>query len=424
MKKAILSKSLDIYTQVLRFQRNLGLIKIRKYSALVLPAASPGNLGDEALVTSTIDYLKDKGVKYIGLVSHQKGSQWKSLGSDAVDEIIEMEDYFKSISNSPIFRKALFKAIPQISKYESFYCLGADVMDGHYSDKITFAMLKFTSVASGIGLKSTICGFSFNDKPTPKAVQSFRKLPSDVKICTRDPISQERLISQIDRPVELVADVAFLLSPTPESKTASEVLQWTDKEKTQNRIIVGLTPYNQFNPKLGIDSADKLVNIYVEHINELYSQSNNCSFILMPHDFRSFKKKESDMTIAEGILNSLPPEIKAHSIIVPTPCTCADIKAIVGNLDFVISGKFHLTIACLGQGTPVAGITYQDKFEGLFKLFDIEGTTIAPEEALQSGHLVKFLLPLIAKKEEIRQKIQSELPRIQQLAQTNFGKIL
>lgn len=419
MKEAILSQSFNIYTQALRLRRNLGLIGIQKSSALVLPAESPGNLGDEALVTSTIHYLKENGIKYIGLISFKQGNKWRSLGSDTVNETIEMEQYFKGRSLRSYW-KTLFKAVPKMSKYESFYCLGADMMDGHYSDRATVSRLKLTSIAAEMGLESTVCGFSFNDKPTPTSVQTLRNLPSGVKLCTRDPISQKRLISQIERPVELVADMAFLLSPTPESAVASQVLQWTKKQKENNRLIIGFTPYNQFNAKLGIDRVEQLVGIFVEHLTELYSQQDNFSFILLPHDFRNFNTKASDLIVAEGIFENLPPEIQSHSLIVPTPCTAADIKAIVSNLDFVLSGKFHLAIACLGQATPVAGITYQGKFEGLFKLFEIERTTITPEQVFQSGNLVNFLLPLIARREEIKQKIQSKLPEIQELAQINF----
>jgi polysaccharide pyruvyl transferase WcaK-like protein len=356
MKQVIISQSLKTYNQALHLWRNLGLIHIQESSALVLPPSSPGNLGDEALVTSTINYLKDKEIKYIGLISYKKGSQWRSLDSDSIEEIIEMEEYFRCSTNRN-FWKALFQVIPKISQYERFYCLGADVMDGHYSDKRTFARLKLTSVAAEIGLESTICGFSFNDKPTPRSVQTFRNLPSKVKLCTRDSISQARLISQINRPVKLVADLAFLLSPTPESKIASQVLQWIDKQRANNRVIIGFTPYNKLNKELGIDKINQLIQIYVEHLTTLYSQRDNFSFMLLPHDFRDASNKVSDLVLAEKILNNLPPEIKSHSIKVPTPCTAADIKAIVGNLDFVLSGKFHVAIACLGQATPVAGIT-------------------------------------------------------------------
>lgn len=91
-----------------------------------------------------------------------------------------------------------------------------------------------------------------------------------------------------------------------------------------------------------------------------------------------------------------------------------------GELDLVLSGKMHLAIACLGQATPVACISYQDKFEGLFQQFDLENMIIEPTEAFQPGRLADFLWPLIEKRKEIRHHIQLKLPYIQQLAQANF----
>ena len=81
----------------------------------------------------------------------------------------------------------------------------------------------------------------------------------------------------------------------------------------------------------------------------------------------------------------------------------------------------HVSIACLGQGTPVACITYQGKFEGLFRHFELEGMTIEPSQAFQAGSLVKFLMPLIEKRDDISKHIQLKLPQIQQLAQANLG---
>lgn len=80
----------------------------------------------------------------------------------------------------------------------------------------------------------------------------------------------------------------------------------------------------------------------------------------------------------------------------------------------------HLAIACIGQGTPVACITYQGKFEGLFEHFELEGMTIEPETLFNDGTLMKFLISLIDQREEIRHHIQSKLPKIQQLSRANF----
>lgn len=112
--------------------------------------------------------------------------------------------------------------------------------------------------------------------------------------------------------------------------------------------------------------------------------------------------------------------INSRCLNIPGPYSAAEVKAICGELDLVLSGKMHLAIACLGQATPVACISYQDKFEGLFQQFDLENMIIEPTEAFQPGRLADFLWPLIEKRKEIRHHIQLKLPYIQQLAQANF----
>jgi polysaccharide pyruvyl transferase WcaK-like protein len=111
---------------------------------------------------------------------------------------------------------------------------------------------------------------------------------------------------------------------------------------------------------------ETLVQVFAATLTELFSQCGPLSFLLIPHDVRG---KVSDVSLAKALLESILPEIKPYCMQVPAPCRAAEIKAICADIDIVLSGKMHLAIACLGQGTPVACVTYQDKFEGLFKHF-------------------------------------------------------
>ena len=396
--------------------RTVGLLQSVESSALVLPAAAPGNLGDEALVAATVNYLQQKGVNHIGLISYNPDRQWGGLHS--VNEVIDMKDYFSY--GSWRSWKALFRLVPIIVRYEQFYCLGADMMDGYYYPPATSKMLSMISVAASIGLDTTVIGFSFNEKPTPDSVQSLRKLPSNVKLCARDQISQERLVKHTDRAIKLVADVAFLLPPSVESEAVSEIWEWIAQQQNNGRIVIGFNPYNQLTEGAGIQTFEQLVRIYVDTLVELYSKNQTISFVLISHDFRTYKNKFSDLAIIEAIFKALPAEIQFPSQKISATCTAANIKAIVGKLDLVLSGKFHLSIACLGQQTPVGCITYQGKFEGLFKHFELEGMMIEPQQALQSNNLVKFLVPLIENRKDICQQIQAKLPKIQELARANF----
>ncbi|TLN28532.1 glycosyl transferase family 1, partial [bacterium] len=104
----------------------------------------------------------------------------------------------------------------------------------------------------------------------------------------------------------------------------------------------------------------------------------------------------------------------------PSSIHAAEIKAICGQLDLALSGRMHMAIACLGQGTPVACITYQGKFEGLYRHFELDGLTIDPVTATQPGRLAAFFLPVIDRREAIRRQIQSQLPKVRVLAAENF----
>jgi len=415
MKKRLKSLFVALYT-TLRFKWFLALHKDKDASVLILPPAPPGSLGDEALVTATIEDLRDRGTKRIGVISYEPPLWWKNL--DLVSGNIELHHHFlHGYLSSP---KALLHFQSLLRYYKQFYCIGADVMDGYYSEQDTLQRLKFVSLAIEMGADAAVLGFSFNDQPTSGSVEALRNLPQNVRLCARDPVSYERLVHYLKRPVQLVADLAFLLQPVYTSKGVLSVVKWIDEQRTKNRVVLGVNANYKLIENLKAQTLDNLTKIVVATLVELYSRNKNLSFVLIPHDFRNIQGKNSDIVLAEAVWNALPSEVQSFCLKVPTPCSAGEIKGIAGNLDIVLSGRMHLAIACLGQGTPVACITYQGKFEGLFQHFELEGMTIEPKQALQPENLVNFLMPLIEQRENIREHIRSRLPKVQKLVKANF----
>lgn len=416
-KKWFYSLYLNTYISVQKLMRSTGMGGDRCSSVLILPPAPPGSLGDEALVTATVEYFKEQGAKRVGIVTYEPVRQWTNMS--LTTENIGLRHHF--LYGRLHSQEALLHFARAVSSYERFYCIGADVMDGYYSEDDTLQRVKFVSMAKAMGIETAILSFSFNDKPKPNVIEALSDLPLDVRLCTRDPISHERLIYHLKRPVVLVADLAFLLNPDMDSEVLSSISQWSGKQRANSRIAVGINANYKLIDELEVQTLDHLIQLYVDTLIELYSRNEQLSFALIPHDFRNFGENNSDIVLAEEILNVLPSEIRTHCIKVPTPCSSAEIKAVCGNIDIVLSGRMHLAIACLGQGTPAACITYQGKFEGLYKHFELEGMTIEPEQALQPGNLVEFFMPLIDKREDIRKHIQSKLPEVTKLAKANFS---
>ncbi|MFN6471696.1 MAG: polysaccharide pyruvyl transferase family protein [Nostoc sp. SerVER01] len=414
MKQDILSLFLNAYATKLRLMRIFNHAHNQQNrSILILPPSNFGSIGDEAMITGIIDYFKDKGVEKIGLISCSLSPDWNNFKTESQNLKIVHHIFSDSW-------KQWFEFTKLASTYDQFYCLGADVMDGKYSEYRSARRIQCAALAKQTGTDSAILGFSFNEEPTEKVVEAFQKLPLDIKLYARDPISQNRLIQKLKRPIELVADLAFLVHPASNDGHVSDVLKWIKDQKINQRVVLGINANSQIISQPDEQDINKIIHIYVEALTEIYSQNDNVSFILVPHDFRHPDKKSSDIGLSEAIWQDLPAEVQYHCLKLPAQFSARQIKSIAGNLDMVLSGRMHFAIACLGQGTPVACITYQGKFEGLFRHFELEGMLIKPEEALEESNLGKLIIALLEKRDHIRKNIQNKLSKVQQLAQANL----
>lgn len=403
----ILRLVLTICIVMVRIGRRLRSRRTGERSILLLPPAAPGSLGDEAMITAVLEYLRESGANAIGLISYGAVPQWGWL--DPAARSIILSPYFGAWGAKLRFALA-------VGRYKRFYFIGADVLDGYYSEIETLQRLDLVSIAARTGIIAAVISFSFNDRPTPASVQALRDLPASVRLYARDPISQERLSCYLKRPIELAADLAFLLRPDKDAETVSGVLNWIGEERANGRLIVGITANYLHSRIFRWRSLERFSQVYVDTLLELTFAEEDFSFVLIPHDHR----EDSDIVLAEAIESGLPQEVRSHCLKVSKACGAGEIKAICGELDLALSSRLHVAIACLGQGIPVACVTYQGKFDGMFKHFGLENMTIEAEQAIRPGNLVSFFLPLVEKRGELRKHIHSRLPYVQQLAQSNL----
>jgi hypothetical protein len=70
LKQLLLPKVFSAYLVLLQWARALGIIRVDRLSAMVLPPWSPGSLGDEAMMRSTVGQLQQHGYKTITVISY------------------------------------------------------------------------------------------------------------------------------------------------------------------------------------------------------------------------------------------------------------------------------------------------------------------------------------------------------------------
>ena len=364
------------------------------------------------MLIACVEYLVTvMSVSRVSLVSYNPSMRWENLLREV--EIVDMGPYF-----SYGHWKSKVNFVFASKHYTHFYFLGADVLDGFYSDERTVRRLELASLATKTGMKTKILGFSYNESPTPASIQTLSNLPLETGLCARDSISQERLVRYLNRPVALVADLAFLLDVDTESANVQSRLKELNDLRARGTLIVGINANSLHFSRPCAGQKGNLLKVYVETLVKLSDVCDNVHFLLIPHDYRG---DNSDLMLANAIFEHLPTELQYRCTKVTDILSSMEIKAICKCLDFAISGRMHMAIACLSQGIPVVGITYQGKFEGLFQHFDLEGMTISVEDAFEMGDLADFLLPLIERREELKRQILYRLSHVQDLAQANFA---
>jgi polysaccharide pyruvyl transferase WcaK-like protein len=385
---------------------------------LILDVSSEGSLGDEAMIMGALDFLSERGVKTVAILSAHNRQNWQ--GYDLINAALEIK--FFSLDFSPNDGNNYHQFNQLAQQYTHFVVPGADVMDGYYSEASPLLKLRLISLAQGAGLHCSLLGFSFNHQPKQSCIQALQKLPTNVKLHARDPQSKARFEQHLHRPINLVADLAFLLSPRIEPSASNPEQLWINQERLKGNLIIGINPNKTLASKLQTDSPTALAAIFANLIQDLHQTIKNISFVLIPHDYRFDQRFPGDEILSGLIQQQLPLAIQSSCYpLTQTRLKAGEVKNICQNLDLVVTSRMHLAIACLGVHTPVQGIVYQGKFEGLYSYFELEHLLIEPTEAIQPHKLLSFVTSGIENREQIKQQIAQKLPQVIALAQQNFA---
>ncbi|HEY6781382.1 MAG TPA: polysaccharide pyruvyl transferase family protein, partial [Thermoleophilaceae bacterium] len=203
---------------------------------LVLPPYAPGSLGDEALMEGTLGELRRRGWEP-AIVEYRREQRWgplKDCPSLDLSAFFHLDRQVAPLSRADLAR---FKAA--LAGYDRFVMIGADILDGYYNPSRTMRRLLLADIAARSGLATSVISCSFNAIPARRAAQAMQALPDSVRVAVRDEISHARTERVLGRPCELVADVAFLMTPDTSAVRVAEVADWAARQRAQGRLVIG-----------------------------------------------------------------------------------------------------------------------------------------------------------------------------------------
>ena len=385
----------------------------RDDTTLLVPPTRSGSLGDEAMMTVCMERLRQEGQRF-GIADFAAGDRWPDEPPET--KHIDFSGFFGAT-----YVRSLPGAVRALREFDRLWCLGADVMDGHYSEVGSLRRIALAHLAADLGLEVSILGFSFNESPRELVVEALRQLPSSVGILARDPISHARLIKHLGRPICLVADVAFGLEvPYDLDLAERDIIEWVRTRHMRGDRVVGLNVSHRAFKSIGRDDASEAIDAYASALTTFLRRHSDVSIVCIPHDYRGGRDEMSDPELLAAIAHEVDPE-KSQRILVPHFRLHAPfVKNLVGEVDAVLSGRMHLVIAALGQGTPASGLSYQGKLAGLYEHFRLPDLALEPSHALTRSGLTHALDRLLDDSAALSARIAERKRHIEALQQRNF----
>ncbi len=364
---------------------------------LISHAVVPGSMGDQAMLDAAANYLKKEGFNLSILYGHKEREV--DIRLSGASKIFVLP---KSFVNRAKYVHAL------ISSDEAMIT-GADVIDGIYHGSSIW--IDFLQLASDIGVKVRVLGFSFSSYPVKKAVEQLKDC-SNIQFMSRDINSLRRFESYTEQKAKLVADVAFLLEPELSTEEAVNIQDFILKKKQEDAVVAGVNVSGHVFSKLD----ESALTAFIKTLNFWLEMDEKHCIILVPHDVRD---EIGDLELLRKIYAALERRFSDRVKLLEFP-TAWNVKALAGNFDFAISARMHFTIACMGMGVPALSLVYQDKFEGLEEHFKLDNTTIEPTVVANPEVFQEEIISFQEKSFALKNKIKNILPSVIELSKQNF----
>ncbi|MGX2039516.1 polysaccharide pyruvyl transferase family protein [Methylocaldum sp. MU1018] len=383
-------------------------------SILIAPAdviSLTGSKGDEAMIAALVE----------GVRRHIPDCRF---GIFSVDEEDAHSCSEPGVRSEAVWANpwSLRKLTDTVARYDAVALVGGDIMDGYYNAITSLRMWVLADLAARMGKPTVILGFSFNASPSPKLAKCLNALDPAVNICVRDAFSLERFNRFSKATGRLVADSAFLLRPRTDGPEAARVRAWAEQQRAQGKMVCGFNLHPMLVKNGDPTRIGALVDSAVATLSDLGAR-RPVSFLLIPHDFRGGTL--GDGAMLSPIYERVRPVLGDRVIYPSNPLHAAELKALAGSADLTVTGRMHLAVGSLSQGVPVAAITYQDKFQGLFRHFGLpESLMLPPDRTRDPAAFARMVETAIDRRRELAEQVAAKLPEVVRLAEINLSPFL
>jgi colanic acid/amylovoran biosynthesis protein len=355
-----------------------------------------GNVGDFALVEAFLDNVPGR----VLVISNQPDDFPNLVPYGERITIVALPGLLYGNQLTHLAHVTKFARL--ISGAKSVSVVGADIMDGAYNRAASVRRSVVAHLAARRGKNARILGFSWNGKAYPPARKALIAAgTAGVRVFLRDPISFERASVDGLTSITQAADMVFA-APMPEAQVGEDLLTEFGIDKRPFAIInVSGLIANKF------DQTAEFTAI-INHFSAM-----GLHVLLLPH---VSKPKVDDVAACRKVMEQSDSSIVS---LAPRLLSPREVRALANHATYVVTGRMHLSIMSLMNGTPAITLATQGKVEGLMQMFQLDDFTITPVRGFGSDviSVIERVRPDIS---AVRSHIAERAVFARELAQKNF----
>ncbi len=193
----------------------------------------------------------------------------------------------------------------------------------------------------------------------------------------RDPQSRHHLAKLLNRPdtqIPIANDMVFTFE---QMALAPSVL----RRQYTKQLIIGISPNLRVYEKLEGEGEQNAYLKLLYRITEKLITEYDALIYLIPNElFPDGKAHRDDRFLCEMIATYINDETRVYYN--PSYASAVQIKALIGQVDILVSSRFHALIFGFLQAKPSLAISWSHKYKELFRIFRQE------EFVLESDDLV------------------------------------
>jgi colanic acid/amylovoran biosynthesis protein len=416
---------------------------------LILNVHSTRNAGDAALASMTLDQLKDQFSPLDVTLSMDDPSSFSGEGTTVGSLVTWLKE--TSPTGKPRWKKwnliwllpaCLIPIFAYRSTGRAFYgCTPAKIralIQAYLEADLVVSEAGGFLYHSGSGLTLLVALFSLalailSGKPLyifPQSIGLFRKgwectlvrwvLNRARVVMVRESISLQVLGKCGLRKdhCRLIPDLAFGFESAPAEEAEAWLVQ-QGIDPAQDRPLLGLTMINWGAQDIQFGWQDRY-EAAVAGAARYFIEQYQGKAIFIPQVWGPLPSQ--DDRVPAGRVSARLSDLAEHVHLIHEPLPPELLKAVYGQMDLFIGTRMHSNIFALSEGVPVIAIGYQHKTEGIARMLDL-GDWVIDIQRVDEKELIQLLRHLVEQREDLRKKIQAQLPQIVQSSR-QAGRII